>query len=814
MAASSTPQALFEDKKLAETDRQLILRAYRGLMRDCSSFTNKAQRKQIREAFEYAHRAHENAVRKSGEPYILHPVAVARILVREMGIEDSVSVICALLHDVVEDTFAEVEDLEQVFGKTVGQIVDGLTKISTIKQDNLAGPAAGDISKQAENYKKMLLTMANDVRVALIKLADRLHNMRTLEHMKRHSQLKIAAETREVYAPLAHRLGIYTVKSELEDLALRYTEPEVYNQLEKKLKANRTQRDRYIQEFIRPVRRLLETEGLQAHIKGRVKTIHSIYDKILRQGKSLTEVDNIFDQVYDIFAIRIVLETPLEQEKADIFRTYALLTSVYRSHPERIRDWITSPKANGYESLHVTVMGPRGRWVEVQIRSERMDYAAEKGLAAHWRYKTRDPKTQAQDQVMESWLADVRALIETRQLTGKDFVSELKSDLVSEDIYVFSPKGQLYSLPLGSTALDFAYAIHTNIGNTAIGAKVNQKVAPLKHPLQNADQVEVLTSSNQQPEPQWLDFAATPKAISAIKDHLKLQRKSAIEQGRKFFDRKIEQLGLAAEHELVDDLLNELNLNSREEFFLRLGLHQVDIGRVQQFIRQKRNEIETGRNWRNSPPTETPASQLSTAEPATGTSNGATNGHVKSAPSGKKKAEATPELSQGKDDQELILSGTEHLSPEGYIRYRYATCCNPIYGDEIVAFAESDTKTGDTQGYVIHRHTCRRAQELLSSSSQRMVRARWNAGQNVEFLTGFQIRGKDQMGILNRIVRVVSLVMKKNMRSLTIDTHDGLFTGSIYLYVHAKDEMEKLLELLRALDGVISVHRIEHRSST
>jgi GTP pyrophosphokinase len=747
-----------------KSEKDLILNSYKQLIKATLEFTTKEERKVIRRAFDFSLDAHKDARRKSGEPYILHPLAVARILVKEIGLNDVTSIVCALLHDVVEDTFAELQDIQREFGEDAAKIIDGLTKISGVFD-----PAS---SKQAENFRKMLLTMSDDIRVAIIKIADRLHNMRTLEHTKRETQLKIASETKSLYAPLAHRLGLYAVKGELEDLALQFTEPDVYKTIAAKLQETKAERDRYMQNFIKPIAAKMQSIGLDCTIKGRVKGVNSIYEK--------TKTQNIpFDEVYDLFAIRIIINSKPEEEKWDCWRAYSAITSTYRPHPERTRDWISIPRASGYESLHVTVMGPKGRWVEVQIRTQRMDIQAEKGLAAHWKYKDSKEKDKQSkgEQALEHWLGSIRDLLENKSLSALDVVSEFKTGLVSEEIYVFTPKGDLKILPQGATALDFAYEIHSKLGHSCIGAKVNQRVVPLSYKLQNGDQVEVLTSKKQRPSAEWLDFVVTRKAIGYVKDELKEQRKGIVTRGKEIFDWKIRHMGITENHPLVKELLAEFKIPSLQEFFYRLGTHSVDVRRIVEFLNARQQEIVAGKLETALTP------QLDIDNPT-------------------QIFEALVQHKLGVPTDSLVIGGD--MARAGY---HLAECCHPIPGDSIVGIADPDKMGG--AGITVHRTNCPVAIEQMSSYGQRIVKSKWNDHQAISFLAAFKIVGQDKIGMLNSIIRVVSLIQKINIRSFTIDSQDGMFEGVIKVYIGGKEEADRLIENLGKISGVFKVQRLE-----
>jgi GTP diphosphokinase / guanosine-3',5'-bis(diphosphate) 3'-diphosphatase len=763
-------EALLQREGMSGSDTRLILNSYRALVRVLLPFTTREDRAQIRAAFQFALRAHGDGRRKSGEPYILHPLSVARILVRDVGLHDTTAVCCALLHDVVEDTFAELADIERYFGPEAARIIDGLTKI--------AGVFDASASKQAENFRKMLLTMSDDIRVVLIKLADRLHNMRTLAHTKPETQLKIAAETQSLYAPLAHRLGLYPVKTELEDLAMQYTEPEHYRTVADKVAAGKAQRATFLLQFMKPIRPKLDLLGVDTEVKSRLKGVRSIWDKMKRQGVS-------FEEVYDVFAVRIILEMPptatLEEEKVACWRTFSAVCGTYRPHPERTRDWISAPRPSGYESLHTTVMGPHGRWVEVQIRTRRMDYLAEKGLAAHYRYKpgpgntsgatappeSREPKREA---AFEYWLNNVRDLLENKQLSAVDLVSEFKSGLVSEEIYVFTPKGEMKVLPAGATALDFAYEIHTNLGHTCIGAKVNQKVVPFSHKLRNGDQVEVITSRKQEPKPEWLDFTVTTKAQNRIKEALKEQRKEVVTRGKKVFDWKLSHLGMREDHPLVKETLALLRIPDLNELYYRLGAGNINLSQVVEFINRRKTD------------------------------------YLEAAPELASEAQQFDEFLEktlGVHADTLVIGG--ELAPAGYA---VATCCHPVPGDRIVALAMPPSE-GDPGGLVIHRTNCPTAIELMSSYGQRIVKAKWGESAGVEFLSGIRITGQDRFGMLGSLVRVITGQFKYYIRSITIESEDGMFEGTLRLYLSSTDEAERLMEALRKVQGVFRVVRLE-----
>ncbi len=726
----------------SEAERKSILTAYRRLLRACASFIDKKGRTELRRAFRFALEQHGATRRRTGEPYILHPIAVALILVKEIGLRDLSATIAALLHDVAEDTDTDVETIAQQFGPTVARLVEALTKIQRVQS-----PLE---SVQAETFRKILLTMADDIRVALIKLADRLHNLRTLEGMRPEKQAKILAETEYIYLPITHRLGLYPLKSEMEDLILRYQHPEIYAELERKLQETAKEREKYIQRFLEPIERRLQAEiEVSYRIESRIKSISSIYQKMQRQGVP-------FEEVYDIFAIRIILDSPPEREKADCWRVYSLITSLYRPNLQRLRDWISHPKATGYEALHITVMGPEGKWVEVQIRSRRMHEAAEYGLVAHWRYKsTQNGHPTAYDEALERWLSRIRSLLENPDLSSIDLLQELQPDLAHEEVYVFTPKGELKVLPAGATALDFAYEIHSEIGRHAIAAKVNGRPVLLNYVLQNADQVEILTSERSEPTEEQLSFAKTGRARLKIREYLKQQRKQAIEKGRTIFEWRLRHLGLRQDDPIIRELLWYLRLPNLEELLYRLGTHSVELTTIQNFIRLKR--LSQG---------------------------------------------ATPIIDQ-LSMQLGILSGAPEI---GLLeeKHTYATCCYPIPFDAVMGYVTSE-------GLIIHRTTCKEIQRLLSLDSAKVRPLRWLSTPQKPFLAALLLEGEDRQGMLLDIVKVLSLRKRKNIRSIRIEGKASYFQGVIEFYVYNEAE---LLGVIRALADIRGLMRIERYQAT
>lgn len=727
-----------------EIERVEILRRYRLLLRAVKPFMKKGDKRLLRTAFDMALDAHKDMRRKSGEPYIYHPLEVARITVEEIGL-GTTSVICALLHDVVEDTEITLEEIEQEFGNVVARIIDGLTKISGLYNKST------NTSDQAENFRKMLLTLADDVRVILIKLADRLHNMRTLDSMPKEKQLKIASETSFLFAPLAHRLGLYAVKSELEDLALKYTEPEVYKDIARKLQETKAKRDRFIRDFIVPIRREMETTGMSFEIKGRPKSIFSIWNKMRKQGVE-------FEEVYDLFAIRIIIDSEPEREKADSWRAYSVVTDLYQPNPKRLRDWISTPKANGYESLHTTVMGAGGRWVEVQIRTRRMDEIAEKGLAAHWKYKET-----GSDNAFDDWLRRIREVLENPEPNALEFIDNFKLQLYAKDVFAFTPKGDLIKLPGGATALDFAFEIHTDIGMKCIGAKVNHKIVPLSYELQNGDQVEILTSSIQKPKADWLNFVTTAKAKSKIKQAIKDYRREMAEQGKDIFERKMKQWKTPITEELMAKVVKQFNVQSATDLHYLIATERLDLAQLKAFILNPNK------------------------------------GENRTAPRIDEKNFGSLVRSNSSAADDLLIID-DKISK---IDYTLANCCNPIPGDEIFGFVTIN------EGIKIHRVNCPNAVHLLSKYSYRVVKAKWTAASAVSFLAGIRITGLDDIGIISGISQVISNDLKVNMRSISVVSNDGMFEGNIMVFVNDTKHLETLMRKLLQVKGVLKVSRFD-----
>lgn len=726
-----------------DQEKKLILREYRALLRSLKSKLKPGDRKMIRLAFEMSAEAHKTMRRKSGEPYILHPLAVSRICVEEIGLGVR-STICSLLHDTVEDTDITLEEVERDFGNEIARIVDGLTKISNVIDVNA--------SKQAENFKKILLTLTDDPRVILIKLADRLHNMRTLDSMKREKQLKIASETVYVYAPLAHRMGLYNIKTEMEDLAMKYLEPETYKEIAKKLAETKRERTKYINEFVKPLNDKLEKGGFDFDIYGRPKSIHSIWNKMKKKGVA-------FEEVYDLFAIRVILNSPPEKEKEDCWKVYSLITDEYTPSPERLRDWLSNPKSNGYEALHTTVMGPEGRWVEVQIRTKRMNEIAEKGLAAHWKYKEGGPD----ESRFEKWFQQIREVISSEGTDGIDFLQDFKTSFLAEEIYVYTPKGDVKMLPVGSTALDFAFAIHSAIGAKTIGAKLNHKLVPLSHKLRSGDQVEIITSNKQKPSEDWLTFVVTAKAKSKIKDSLKEEKRKIAEDGKYTLQRKLEGIGAGFTQHNIDELVTWYKLTSPLDLFYQIAIKNLDLKELKEF--------------------KVHGEKLEPPKP------------VKTLP--ELKTDFIP--STPKKETELIIFGES----SDRIVYNLANCCKPIPGDDVFGFVT----TG--KGLTIHRTNCPNAAKLLSNYGHRVVKTKWAKNKEISFLTGLRIIGLDDVGVVNKITNLISGELKINIAAITIEAKEGLFEGNIKFYVHDKEELDELVSRLKSFSGIHSVDRFD-----
>ncbi|MBB77978.1 MAG: RelA/SpoT family protein [Crocinitomicaceae bacterium] len=724
-----------------EQERKDILNAFRGLLRAYKD-RSREDTKLIRKAFDVALEAHKEMRRKSGEPYIYHPIAVARICADDMGL-GTTAIICALLHDTVEDTHITLDDIEDLFGSKIRLIIDGLTKIPEVFDENA--------SVQAENFRKMILTISDDIRVVLIKLADRLHNMRTLDGMRYQKQVKISSETKFLYAPLAHRLGLYSVKSELEDLALKYTDPSIYKEIQDKLKSSKAARNRFIRKFTKPIREQLLNEGYIFKIKVRTKSISSIYRKMQIKGIP-------FEEVYDVFAIRIIVDTPLELEKPDSWRIYSIVTDFYQPSPDRLRDWISTPRANGYESLHTTVMSPTGKWIEVQIRSNRMDEIAEKGFAAHYRYK----ESKTKESKFDRWISEIRDLLENSDLNAMDFIDEFKLNLFSEEIYIFTPKGDLRVLPIGATTLDFAYDIHTDIGDSCIGAKVNNRLVPLSHQLDSGDQVEIITSSKQKPNEEWIRFVVTARAKQKIKSSLNDERKRIAMDGREILERKFKQHNIRYTSGNLSVLEKFYKMPSATELYFRIAKGKIDLTKIRE-VENKNGLLKLKKNPNKDR---------------------------------RKKTSLNSNMNRLKD---VVLIGDDYMD----IDYSLAICCNPIPGDSVFGF------TTINDGIKIHRHSCSNAEHLQSKMAYRCIKATWKNSDLKENIADITVYGIDCLGLVNRLTEIISNQHDVNMKSISFDTNDGVFEGKIKVLVF---DTEHLNQLMLKFEQVQGVQRVERKS--
>lgn len=733
-------------------ERAEILSKYRRLLRAAKPTLKGDDAKHIKKAFTISMEAHKDMRRKSGEPYIYHPLEVAQICVEEIGL-GATSIICALLHDVVEDTDMTLKEIEKEFGSKVARIIDGLTKIS--------GNFEQGTSAQAENFRKMLITLSEDVRVILIKLADRLHNMRTLGSMARNSQLKIAHETIFIYAPLAHRLGLYKIKSELEDLYLKYTEPEMFKDIAQKLKSTKSTRDRFIDNFIKPIKKKLQDTGtgIEFIIKGRPKHIYSIWNKIKKQHTA-------FEEIFDLFAIRIILTNiPPEKEKSACWQVYSIVTDEYKPNPDRLKDWISIPKANGYESLHTTVMSHTGQWVEVQIRTERMDEISERGYAAHFKYKGNDTSMNAP---LDRWINQVRETLQSDNKSAIEFLEDFRGNFYNEEVFVFTPKGDLKVLRKGATVLDFAFEIHTDIGKKCTAGKVNNQLVPISYTLQNGDQVEILTTKNQKPSEDWLRFVTTSKAKARIKDLLKEENKVYYSDGKEIITKRFKLLGLENNLETLNQLRAYFNKKDYNDLYYAFGKAYILPDEIKKF--------KAERDARLNKQAKIEIDNKAFID-------------AKSFEKEFKKVKGNDTLYIGDDLQE--------------IDFTLARCCNPIPGDDVFGFLTVN------EGIKIHRNSCPNAQQLLSQYGNRVIKARWSSQVAKAFVATIHLDGIDRMGMIQDISKVISSELHINMRSLAVDTNDGIFTGDIKLYVQDTRHLETLMKSLGEIEGVHQVTRVD-----
>lgn len=729
---------------LIEKENKEIAKQYKELLRISYQTLTGEDKKLIRQAFDVAVDAHKDQRRKSGEAYIFHPIAVAKIVASEIGL-DAVSIASALLHDVVEDTPYTLDDIEQMFGETVARIVDGLTKIAHLKKDM-------NISQQAENFRKMLLTLHDDVRVIIIKIADRYHNLLTLDSMPEHKQVKIASETLYIYAPLAHRIGLYNIKTELEDLSLKYTEPEVYRDIQGRIAESKEAQEQYIEDFSKVIRDSLDREGLNYTIKGRMKSIHSIRRKMHKQNVS-------FDEIYDKFAIRIIYKSDRKNEKFLAWKIYSIVTDHFTPNPVRLRDWISSPKSTGYEALHITVMGPKGRWVEVQIRSERMHEIAEKGYAAHFKYKHGDQKEQG----IEIWLNRLQDALENSNGSAVDFVEEFKLNLYSKEIFVFTPTGDLKSLPKGSTPLDFAYHIHTEVGMHTRGAKVNGKLVPLNTTLKSGDQVEIITSESAKPNQNWLDYATTGRARSKIRSSLREEKKELAEEGKEVLRRKLKSLKVTLNEDVINKMVAFFKLQTSLDLFFRVGNGAIDNQQIRDFAASYNNAfISFFKNKIRRKP----------------------------APENIDRDEITSKF-------DMLVFGKE----EERLSYKLSKCCNPIPGDEVFGFVSVN------EGIKVHKKNCPNAISLQSNYAYRIIPAKWIDSTQEEFTAEIKMSGIDNLGLINDITDLISDEMHVNMRKINFSTEGGTFRGQITVVVKNNSTLKKLMDNLRKIHGIDKVKR-------
>lgn len=727
-----------ENKEILARYKDLITNTYRNL--------DEEQNKLIRKAFDIALDAHKDQRRKTGEPYIYHPIEVAKIVANEIGLGAN-SIACALLHDVIEDSDYTYEDLNKIFGKKIADIVNGLTKISVMNHQN--------ISIQSENYRKLLLTLSEDFRVILIKIADRLHNMRTLDSMTPEKQKKIASETVYIYAPLAHRLGLYNIKSELEDLSLKFNNPEVYFDISEKLKLAKESREIYIEEFKKEVSEQLEDEGLNFSIKGRAKAISSIYRKMLKQGVT-------FDEVFDNYAIRIIYKSDAKNEKFLAWKIYSIVTDLYHSNPQRMRDWISQPRSTGYESLHLTILGPDKKWIEVQIRSERMDDIAEKGVAAHYKYKE-GFRQNSDEKNFENWVTEIREVLENQQsLTTTELLDDIKLNLYSKEVFVFTPKGEIKILPIGSTALDFAFSVHSDLGMKCLGAKVNGKLVPISYVLQNGDQVDILSSQNQKPKTDWLDFVVTSKAKSKIKGILNSEKNNLAEEGKEILQRKMRHAKLNFNDEEINKMQKFFGLKTSQELFLKFQNGQLDISDIKKYTEGKGILGNILQRFRKSPL----KNDVFTEAPET--------------------------------NLDMIVFGKD----EEKLNYTYAKCCTVIPGDRIFGFITI------SDGIKVHNDGCPNAINLRAQYDYRVLPAKWVNEESFKNRIKIEIEGLDRMGMINDITAVISNNMNMDMKSMSIESNNGIFIGNINLEVRNRTQLDETFKQLKNINGVSRIKRL------
>ena len=728
-----------ENKAIAQEYKELLRISYQTLTTD--------DKKLIRKAFDVAVDAHQDQRRKSGEAYIFHPIAVAKIVASEIGL-GATGIAAALMHDVVEDTDITVADIEKMFNPKVAQLVEGLTKISQVQKDL-------NVSMQAENFRKMLLTLNDDVRVILIKLADRLHNMQTMDSMPEYKQTKIASETLYIYAPLAHRLGLYNIKTKLEDLGLKYTEPVVYNDIVSKIKETKEEQDEYIKNISDVLKTSLDEEQVDYIIKGRPKSIYSIRRKMLAQNVS-------FDEVYDKFALRIVYKSNQHDEKFIAWKIYSIVTDHYRPSPSRLRDWISSPKSTGYEALHITVMGPKGRWVEIQVRSERMDEIAEKGYAAHYKYKN----GATEESGLDVWLNLLKEALENSESNAVDFVEDFKMNLYAKEIYIFTPKGEIKSLPKGATSLDFAFSIHSEIGIKTRGTRVNGKLVPLNYELKSGDQVEIITSTNQKPTMHWLDYVTTSRAKNKIRNVLNENTKKIAEDGKELLTRKLKQLKITLNENVVNEMVNFFKLKTSLDLFYRAGNGAIENQQLKEYAAQKSNTLMNF--FKNK---------------------------IKRSPS-----TADPDIHKQviSSNYDMLVFGAE----QDKLDYKLSTCCNPIPGDEVFGFVTIN------EGIKVHKRDCPNALAMQSNYAYRIMLAKWVDSSQQEFKAILNIMGMDALGLTNELTKVISNNMNVNIQSISLSGEAGIFKGQVAVIVQNNNILKKLIDNIKKIDGIDKVTRV------
>ena len=728
-----------------DQEKKEIASRYKDMLKDTYQTLSNEDKLLIRKAFDLAADAHKEQRRKTGEPYIYHPIAVAKIVANEIGL-GAYSIASALLHDVVEDTDYTFADIEQLFGETISKIVNGLTKISRLQKDQ-------NVSIQAENFRKMLLTLNDDVRVILIKIADRLHNMQTLGSMREDKQVKIASETLFIYAPLAHRLGLYNIKTQLEDLGLKYTENEVYNDIEEKISESKEEQKKYIESFKKTIKNSLDQEGFSYTIKGRTKSIYSIRRKMMKQGVS-------YEEVYDKFAIRIVYQSSLKDEKFDAWKIYSIVTDHFSPNPSRLRDWITQPKTTGYESLHTTVMGPRGKWVEIQIRSSRMNEIAEKGYAAHFKYKQGSQKESG----LEEWLNKLRESLENPDINAVDFVEQFKLNLYAKEIYVFTPNGDIKSLPKGATALDFAFAIHSEVGMKCRAAKVNGRLTQISKELHSGDQVEIITAKNQKPKLAWLDIVKTARAKSKIKSTLKEEHKIIAKEGKEVLERKLRHLKIKINEKTINELVNFFKLKTSFDLFYKIGDGSIDNQQLKKYASQRSNVLMHFLKSRMNRSTATKSDII--------------------------KDEVTA-------NYDMLVFGKE----EEKLKYSLSKCCNPIPGDRVFGFVTIK------EGIKVHKHNCPNAVSLQSQYAYRVISAKWVDSSQQGFKASLELTGVDNLGLVNDVTKVISGILNVNIHSLNISGDEGFFHGFITVHIGNNTQLNNLIKKLLEIEGLEKVTR-------